>query len=416
MQPFERDGRGELAAESVSLTRIARHFGTPTYVYSRAELEARYRAFDAALGALPHRVHFAVKANSNLAVLQVMARLGAGFDIVSGGELARVLRARGRPEQIVFSGVGKTEVEISQALVAGIGCFNVESEAELRRLSRVAASRGATAPVALRVNPDVDAKTHPYISTGLRDNKFGVAIEDAERLYALASTLPGLGVQGVACHIGSQLCELTPFVDALDRVLALVDRLAAAGIALTHLDVGGGLGVRYQDEQAPTPADWAAAILPRLAGRKLALHCEPGRAICANAGVLLTRVELLKPTTHKNFAVVDAAMNDLIRPSLYKAWHDIVPVVKRAAGAARRWDVVGPICESGDFLAKDRSLALEAGDLLAVMGAGAYGFAMSSNYNARPRAAEVMVDGEMAHLIRARETQEDLWHGEALLP
>ncbi|TAM10610.1 MAG: diaminopimelate decarboxylase [Nevskiaceae bacterium] len=412
---LRRNAVGEAAIEGVSLADVAKRFGTPTYVYSRAALTANYTAFDTALVDVEHSVHFAVKANSNLAVLQVMAELGAGFDIVSGGELARVLRARGRPERIVFSGVGKTEVEIAQALVARIGCFNVESEAELHRLSRVAAARGDRAPVALRVNPDVDAKTHPYISTGLRDNKFGVAIEEAERLYRLAVTLPGLVVQGVACHIGSQLCELAPFIDALDRVLALVDRLAAAGIQLAHIDVGGGLGVRYDAETPPTPGEWAAAILPHLTGRNLAMHCEPGRAICANAGVLLTRVELLKPLAHRNFAIVDAAMNDLIRPSLYGAWHAIVPVVARST-AAQRWDIVGPVCESGDWLGKDRELALEEGDLLAILGAGAYGFAMSSNYNARPRAAEVMVDGTQAHPVRARETQEDLWRGEALLP
>jgi len=405
-----------LGVEDLPLAAIAARHGTPTYVYSRAALERHYRAFDNALGSLDHRVCYAVKANANLAVLQVLARLGAGFDIVSGGELARVLRAGGQAGRVVFSGVGKSEAEINQALVAGIGCFNVESESELQRLSRVAAGRNTRARIALRVNPDVDAKTHPYISTGLRDNKFGVAIDDAERLYALAVTLPGIEVHGVACHIGSQLCELSPFLDALDRVLALVDRLAAAGITLQHIDVGGGLGVRYDAETPPTPDRWAQAIVPRLQPRGVTVYCEPGRAIAANAGCLLTRVELLKPTPHRNFAVVDAAMNDLIRPAFYDAWHRIDPVRPRADTPPRRWDVVGPVCETGDWLGKDRELALAEGDLLAIASAGAYGFAMSSNYNARPRAAEVMVDGGQMHLVRARETLEDLWRGEEPLP
>lgn len=416
MAAFQRDAGGTLRAEQLGLEAIARHHGTPTYVYSRAALQAHWRAYDEALAAVDHRVCFAVKANSNLAVLQVMAALGAGFDIVSGGELARVLRAGGRPERVTFSGVGKTEAEIRHALVAGIGCFNVESEAELRRIGRIAAAEDAVAPVAVRVNPDVDAKTHPYISTGLRDNKFGVAIGDAPRLYRLAANLPGVAVHGVACHIGSQLCELAPFVDALTRVLALVDALAADGMALAHIDVGGGLGVRYQDEQPPTPADWAAALLPLLRGRGLEVRCEPGRSICANAGVLLTRVELLKTGPHKNFAIVDAAMNDLLRPALYGAWHTIEPVTLCGDAVPRCWDIVGPVCESSDWLGKARELALAEGELLAVRGAGAYGFVMSGNYNSRPRAAEVMVDGAEAHLIRARETQEDLWRGEALLP
>lgn len=413
---FSRDEDGQLGIGGCGLEPIARRFGTPAYVYSRAALEANYRAYDEALKAVSHRVCYAVKANSNLAVLQVMARLGAGFDIVSGGELARVLRAGGQAGKVVFSGIGKTSEEINHALVAGIGCFNVESEAELRRISRLAAARDVQAPVALRVNPDVDAKTHRYIATGLRDNKFGVAMEDAARLYKLAVELPGIAIHGVACHIGSQLCELAPFVDALERVLALVDSLKGEGIELAHIDVGGGLGVRYQDEHPPTPADWAAAVLPLLEGRTLELHCEPGRSICANAGVLLTRVELLKETPYKNFAVVDAAMNDLLRPALYDAWHDIEAVAPRNAVPRKCWEIVGPVCESGDWLGKARELPLTEGDLLAVHGAGAYGFAMSSNYNARPRAAEVMVAAGEAHLIRARETQEDLWRGEAFLP
>lgn len=407
---------GALGVENLPLAAIATRHGTPTYVYSRAALERHYRAFDDALASLDHRVCYAVKANANLAVLQVLARLGAGFDIVSGGELARVLRAGGQADRVVFSGVGKSEAEISQALVAGIGCFNVESESELQRLSRVAAGRNTRARIALRVNPDVDARTHPYISTGLRDNKFGVAIDDAERLYALAVALPGIEVHGVACHIGSQLCELSPFLDALDRVLALVDRLAATGITLQHIDVGGGLGVRYDAETPPTPDQWAQAIAPRLQPRGVTVYCEPGRAIAANAGCLLTRVELLKPTPHRNFAVVDAAMNDLIRPAFYDAWHRIDPVQPRTDVTPRHWDIVGPVCETGDWLGKDRPLALAEGDLLAIASAGAYGFAMSSNYNARPRAAEVMVDGDQMHLVRARETLEDLWRGEEPLP
>jgi len=407
---------GELCAEAVPLRAIAAAYGTPTYVYSRATLERHYRAFDTALAGLDHRVCYAVKANSNLAVLQVLARLGAGFDIVSGGELARVLRAGGQADRVVFSGVGKKSAEIEQALTAGIACFNVESEAELLRLGTLAAQRGQHARVALRVNPDVDAKTHPYISTGLKENKFGVDIAEAERLYALAATLPGIEIDGVACHIGSQLCELAPFLDALDRVLALIDRLAARGITLRHLDVGGGLGVRYDDETPPSPAEWAKALKQKLLGRGLTIMTEPGRAIAGNAGVLLTRVELLKPGAHKNFAVIDAAMNDLIRPSFYDAWHAVLPVHAASKAESKTWDLVGPVCETGDWLARDRALALAEGDLLAFRTAGAYGFTMSSNYNSRGRAAEVLVDGETMHLVRTRETFEDLVRGETLLP
>jgi len=416
---------GTLHAEDVPLADIAARFGTPAYVYSRATLTRHYRAFDDALAGIDHRICYAVKANSNLAVLQVLARLGASFDIVSGGELARVLRASGSADKIVFSGVGKRADEIVQALEAdqgrGIFCFNVESESELRSLSALAAARGKQARIALRVNPDVDAKTHPYISTGLRDNKFGVDIGEAERLYLLASTLPGIAVHGVACHIGSQLCELAPLLDALDRVLALIDSLGLRGIHLQHVDVGGGLGVRYRDETPPAPAEWAAAIKPKLAGRKLTLMTEPGRAIAGNAGVLLTRVELLKPTAHKNFAVIDAAMNDLIRPSFYDAWHDVIPVqqfgqqTNAGSAAIKTWDLVGPVCETGDWLARERQLALSENDLLVFRTAGAYGFTMSSNYNTRPRAAEVLVDGATAHLVRAREMLDDLWRGEMLL-
>lgn len=407
---------GELHAEDVPATALAQRFGTPLYVYSRATLERHYRAFDDALSSVPHCVHYAVKANSNLAVLNVLARLGAGFDIVSGGELARVLRAGGEPKKIVFSGVGKTVTEMEQALIAGVGCFNVESESELRRLSAVATSRGQRARIALRVNPDVDAKTHPYISTGLKNNKFGVSLAEAERLYLEAARMPGIEIAGIASHIGSQLLDATPLVDALDRMLALVDRLQTAGIWLTHIDVGGGLGVRYKDEVPVEPRDWAATLLPHLAGRNLEVHCEPGRAIAGNAGLLVTRVEVIKHGEEKNFCIVDAAMNDLLRPTLYQAWMDIVPVSARADEAPKNYDVVGPVCETGDWLGKDRQLVVREGDLLAVRTAGAYGFTMSSNYNSRGRAAEVMVDGDAVHLVRAREVFEDLVRGEALLP
>jgi diaminopimelate decarboxylase len=407
---------GALHAENLPVAALAERHGTPLYIYSRATLERHYRAFDEALASVPHCVHYAVKANSNLAVLNVLARLGAGFDIVSGGELSRVLRAGGDARKVVFSGVGKTAVEMQQALVAGVGCFNVESESELHRLSAVAAARGVRARIALRVNPDVDAKTHPYISTGLKANKFGVSLAEAERLYREAASLPGIAIAGIASHIGSQLLDDAPLLDALDRMLALVDRLAAAGIRFQHIDVGGGLGVRYRDEQTVEPAAWAAHLLPRLAGRGLEVHCEPGRAIAGNAGILVTRVEALKVGEEKNFCIVDAAMNDLIRPTLYQAWMDIVQVQPREDEAARVYDVVGPVCETGDWLGKDRKLAVREGDLLAVRTAGAYGFTMASNYNSRGRAAELMVDGEVAHLIRAREDFEDLVRGEALLP
>ncbi|MBP9956020.1 MAG: diaminopimelate decarboxylase [Pseudomonas sp.] len=414
MQPFDyRDG--QLFAEGVSLSALAERFGTPTYVYSRAHIEAQYRAYADALAGMEHLVCFAVKANSNLGVLNVLARLGAGFDIVSRGELERVLAAGGTPAKIVFSGVGKSRDDMRRALEVGVHCFNVESDVELERLQEVAAELGVKAPVSLRVNPDVDAQTHPYISTGLKENKFGISIDIAEAVYARAAELPNLEVVGVDCHIGSQLTQLEPFLDALERLLALVDRLAARGIAIKHLDLGGGLGVRYRDEQPPLAGDYIAAVRERLAGRELALVFEPGRSIVANAGVLLTRVEYLKHTEHKDFAVIDAAMNDLIRPALYQAWMDIVPVQPRA-GEARPYDLVGPICETGDFLGKDRELVLAEGDLLAVRSAGAYGFVMSSNYNTRGRAAEVLVDGEQAHLVRRRETVEELYAGESLLP
>nr|WP_024306401.1 diaminopimelate decarboxylase [Pseudomonas sp. P818] len=406
---------GELFAEGVALSALAQRFGTPTYVYSRAHIEGQYRAYADALAGMPHLVCFAVKANSNIGVLNVLARLGAGFDIVSSGELERVLAAGGEPSRIVFSGVGKSRDDMRRALEVGVHCFNVESSVELERLQKVAAELGVKAPVSLRVNPDVDAGTHPYISTGLKENKFGIDIEQAEAVYARAAELPNLEVIGVDCHIGSQLTTLEPFLDALDRLLLLVDKLAARGITIKHLDLGGGLGVQYRDEQPPLAGDYIAAVRKRLAGRDLSLVFEPGRFIVANAGVLLTQVEYLKHTEHKDFAIVDAAMNDLIRPALYQAWMDVSPVQPRD-GEARNYDLVGPICETGDFLAKDRHLVLEEGDLLAVRSAGAYGFVMSSNYNTRGRAAEVLVDGEQAFEVRRRETVQELYAGESLLP
>ncbi|GFM60611.1 diaminopimelate decarboxylase [Pseudomonas cichorii] len=406
---------GELFAEGVALSAIAERFGTPTYVYSRAHIEAQYRAYADALSGMPHLVCFAVKANSNLGVLNVLARLGAGFDIVSRGELERVLAAGGKADKIVFSGVGKTREDMRRALEVGVHCFNVESTDELERLQVVAAELNVRAPISLRVNPDVDAGTHPYISTGLKENKFGIAIADAEDVYVRASQLPNLEVLGVDCHIGSQLTTLEPFIDALDRLLDLVDRLGDCGIHLRHIDLGGGLGVRYRDEEPPLAADYIKAVRERLAGRDLGLMFEPGRFIVANAGVLLTQVEYLKHTEHKDFAIVDAAMNDLIRPALYQAWMDVTAVRPRD-GVARTYDIVGPICETGDFLAKGRDLALAEGDLLAVHSAGAYGFVMSSNYNTRGRTAEVLVDGPQAFEVRRRETVTELFAGESLLP
>lgn len=406
---------GELFAEGVALSAIAEQFGTPTYVYSRAHIEAQYRSYTDALQGTEHLVCFAVKANSNLGVLNMLARLGAGFDIVSGGELERVLAAGGRADRVVFSGVGKTREDMRRALEVGVHCFNVESSDELERLQVVAAEMGKLAPVSLRVNPDVDAGTHPYISTGLKENKFGIAIADAEALYVRAAQLPNLEVVGVDCHIGSQLTTVEPFLDALDRLLDLVDRLADCGIHLRHLDLGGGVGVRYRDEEPPLVADYIKAIRERVGKRDLALVFEPGRYIVANAGVLLTRVEYLKHTEHKDFAIIDAAMNDLIRPALYQAWMG-VSAVKPRAGEGRAYDLVGPICETGDFLGKDRVLNLAEGDLLAVQSAGAYGFVMSSNYNTRGRCAEILVDGDQAFEVRRRETIAELYAGESLLP
>ena len=407
---------GELFAEDVALAAIARQFGTPCYVYSRATLERHWHAFDNAFADHPHLVCFAVKANSNLGVLNVLARLGSGFDIVSGGELERVLAAGGDPGKVLFSGVGKQAGEMRRALEVGIRCFNVESAAELERLNEVAGAMGKTAPVALRVNPDVDAETHPYISTGLRENKFGVAIDEAIALYHRAHALPHIHVSGVDCHIGSQLTKLAPFLDALDRVLALVRRLAADGITIDHLDLGGGLGVRYNEETPPEPAAYATAVLERLHELPYEIFIEPGRAIAANAGVLLTRVEYLKHGEAKDFAVIDAAMNDLIRPALYQAWQAIVPVQQQAQGTTATYDLVGPICETGDFLGKQRQLTLQPGSLLAVRSSGAYGFTMASNYNTRPRAPEVLVDGDAMHLVRRRETVAELFAGESTLP
>ncbi|PWV64897.1 diaminopimelate decarboxylase [Plasticicumulans acidivorans] len=415
MDHFEyRDGA--LYAEDVAVAELAARFGTPLYIYSRATLERHFRVFDAAFGSHPHLVCYSVKANSNLGVLSALARLGSGFDIVSVGELERVLAAGGEPGKVVFSGVGKREDEMVRALDVGIRCFNAESEAELERLQAVAARLGKRAPISLRVNPDVDAKTHPYISTGLKENKFGIAIADALAVYSRAAAMPNLEIVGVDCHIGSQLTQLTPFTDALDRLLALIARLEAQGIHLRHIDLGGGIGIRYSDETPPHPDEYAAAVLAKLAELPYEICIEPGRAIVGNAGLLVTRVELLKLTADKNFVVVDAAMNDLIRPSLYSAWMDIVPVDARLERPRRCYDVVGPICETGDFLGKQRTLGVEAGDLLAVRSAGAYGFSMASNYNSRPRAAEVMVDGEQVHLVRERESVTSLFAGEQRLP
>jgi diaminopimelate decarboxylase len=406
---------GELHAERVSLSGIAERFGTPCYVYSRAALEAQFRAFDAAFGGAPHLVCYAVKANSSLAVLNILARLGSGFDIVSGGELARVIAAGGDPGKVVFSGVGKTAAEMQGALRAGIRCFNVESAAELEALSAVARGAGRIAPVSLRVNPDVDPKTHPYIATGLKESKFGVAFDDAPELYRRAAALPGLDVCGIDCHIGSQITDLAACAEAAEKMFALVDRLEAGGIRLRHVDLGGGLGVRYRDEETIDPAAYALAIRRAQGSRRHELLLEPGRFLVGEAGVLLTRVLYLKPGESHDFAIVDAAMNDLLRPALYDAWHAVEPVRSRGE-PARRWQIVGPVCESGDFLARERLLSLAEGDLLVVRAAGAYGFAMSSNYNSRPRACEVVVDGEHAHLVRPREGIADLFASESMLP
>jgi len=398
---------GQLCVEDVPLTTVAERFATPCYVYSHAALTQTFQSFERPFGARPHLICYAAKANSSLAILNLFARLGSGFDIVSGGELERVLAAGGRPDKVVFSGVGKRKDEIVLALEHEILCFNVESESELARISQLAASTGRTARISLRVNPDVDPKTHPYISTGLKENKFGVPLDDAVNIYRRARALPGIAIVGIDCHGGSQITEIPPFLHALDKLLPLVDQLRTEGIVLHHLDLGGGLGIRYHDEAPPTPAEYIGALLQRLGGRQHMILLEPGRALVGNAGILLTRVEYLKHGETRNFAIVDAAMNDLLRPSLYDAFHDIRPVAQRH-GDERRYEVVGPICESGDFLGRDRLLDVREGDLLAVMSAGAYGMSMSSNYNTRPRAAEVMANGSGLHLVRRRETVAEL--------
>jgi len=406
----------QLFAEDVAIEDIIYKYGSPCYIYSRATLERHWQAFDQAFGSHPHLICYAVKANSNIAILNVLARLGSGFDIVSLGELERVIAAGGDPKKIVFSGVGKREDELLAALKLGIRCFNVEVTGELDRLNLLAEQLGVIAPVSFRVNPDVDAKTHPYISTGLKENKFGIDINHALHEYRRAAAMPNIEVVGIDCHIGSQLTDTRPFLDALDKVLELVDALKAAGIHLHHLDLGGGLGIRYKDELPPEPAEYIGAVLKRLGDNNVEVLLEPGRAIVGNAGILVTQVEYLKPTEHKNFAIVDAAMNDLVRPSLYSAWQEIIPVNTETDAELQQWDIVGPVCETGDFLGKHRELSLAQGDLLAIRSSGAYGFSMSSNYNSRPRAAEVMVDGDQIHLIRARETIPQLWAGEHLLP
>ncbi len=407
---------GRLYAEDLALVDIAERFGTPCYVYSRATLERHWHAFDQAFANHKHLVCYAVKANANLAVLDVLARLGSGFDIVSGGELERVLAAGGKPDKVVFSGVGKRADEMRRALEVGIRCFNVESPGELDRLNRVAGDLGRRAPISIRVNPDVDPNTHPYIATGLKENKFGIDIGQALEEYRRAMELAHIDLVGIDCHIGSQVTQVEPFLDALDRILELAERLVGEGVHLRHLDLGGGLGIRYRNETPPEPADYAAVLFQRLKEVPYEIFIEPGRAIAGNAGILLTRVEYLKSSTHKHFAIVDAAMNDLLRPALYQAWQEIVPVHPRSDGQAQVYDIVGPICETGDFLGKERELVLSPGDLLAVRSTGAYGFAMASNYNARPRAAEVMVDGAQAYLVRARETIAQLMVGERRLP
>jgi len=405
----------QLFAEEVNLSEVAREHGTPAYVYSKATFERHWTAFDKAFGDQPHLICYAVKANSNLAVLNVLANLGSGFDIVSIGELERVLKAGGEAAKVVFSGVGKKPDEIRRALEVDIRCFNVESEAELQVINDIAAEMGKVAPISIRVNPNVDAKTHPYISTGLKENKFGIAHEDALGVYQQAQVMQNIAVHGIDCHIGSQLTEIEPFVDALKRVLELVDQLHENGIELKHIDLGGGLGIRYQNETPPSPAEQIQALLAGLGDRDVEILIEPGRAIAANAGVLLTEVLYLKHSEVKNFAIIDAAMNDLMRPALYSAWQEIVALQPRE-GEKKDYDLVGPVCETGDFLGKDRKLNLQAGDFLAVKSAGAYGFTMSSNYNSRPRAAEIMVDGGKAHVIRQRESLDQLLQGESVLP
>lgn len=407
---------GQLFIDNVALSTLAAEHGTPAYVYSKAAISEQFLAYQQAMGEQTHLICYAVKANCSLAILNLLAKLGAGFDIVSGGELARVLAAGGQAEKIVFSGVGKSHEEITLALQTGIHCFNVESTAELERIQQIAQNLDIVAPISIRVNPDVDAGTHPYISTGLKENKFGIDIDAVVAVYQRAAALSHLRIKGVDCHIGSQLTEIAPFIDAMDRVLLLIDRLAEAGIAIEHLDLGGGLGVRYQDEQPPAISDYIQAIRQRLGERSLRLILEPGRSIVANAGVLLTRVEYLKEAGVKNFAIVDAAMNDMLRPALYDAWLNIEALSDNPQASTAVYDIVGPVCETGDFLGKQRSLAIAEGDVLCIHSAGAYGMSMSSNYNSRPRAVEIMVDDSDAHVIRVRESNADLMRGESLLP
>ncbi|MBL6988015.1 MAG: diaminopimelate decarboxylase [Methylobacter sp.] len=407
---------GELFAEDIAVQDIIYKYGSPCYIYSRATLERHWTAFDQAFGNQAHLICYAVKANSNIAILNLLSRLGSGFDIVSLGELKRVITAGGEPKKIVFSGVGKREDEILAALKVGIRCFNIEVSGELDRINRLAGQLGVIAPVSFRVNPDVDAQTHPYISTGLKENKFGIEIQQALTEYRRAAAMPNIDVIGIDCHIGSQLTETRPFLDALDKVLDLVTTLEAEGIKLHHLDLGGGLGICYKDEQPPEPAEYIQAILTRLGKTDFEILLEPGRAIVGNAGILVTQVEYLKPTSNKNFAIVDAAMNDLVRPSLYSAWQNIIPINQKNSADESIWDIVGPVCETGDFLGKERSLKIAQGDLLAIRSSGAYGFTMSSNYNSRPRLAELLVDGSSLYVIRERESIAQLWAGEHLLP
>lgn len=417
---FNYHSDGRLLVEDTAIEDIIKKSGTPAYIYSRATIERHWNAFDQAAGSHPHLICYAVKANSNLGVLNLLARLGSGFDIVSVGELLRVIQAGGDPKKVVFSGVGKTEIEISTALQAGIHCFNVESISELYRINEVAGCLNKKAPISIRINPNIDAGTHPYISTGLKENKFGIEIEQASTVYNLANELPFLEVKGVDCHIGSQLTEIEPFLEALDKLLILIDTLETQGITIQHLDLGGGLGVPYNGETPPEPAQYMQALIERMDGRKLKLIFEPGRAIMANAGILVTKVEFLKLNDHKNFAIVDAAMNDLIRPALYSAWQNIIPLNNKLNDPETRpnrvYDIVGPICETGDFLGKDRSLTIAEGDHLAIRSAGAYGATMSSNYNSRCRPAEIMVDGDKAFVVRQREKHIELWRGEHVLP
>jgi len=406
----------ELFAEDIAVQDIVKKYGSPCYIYSRATLERHWHAFDKAFQDHSHLICYAVKANSNIGLLNLLARLGSGFDIVSIGELERVIAAGGDPKKVVFSGIGKREDEILAALKIGIRCFNIEVRDELDRINHLAKLLGVIAPVSFRVNPNVDAKTHPYISTGLKENKFGIDIDQALTEYRRAATMPNINIIGIDCHIGSQLTETGPFLDALDKLLELVSALKADNINLHHLDLGGGLGIRYNTEMPPKPADYIELILERLGATDFEILLEPGRAIVGNAGILVTQIEYLKPTPHKNFAIVDAAMNDLMRPSLYSAWQEIIPIVKNSNAPEKLWDIVGPVCETGDFLGKERMLKLAQGDLLAIRSSGAYGFSMSSNYNSRPRAPELMVDGNQVHLIRDRESLVDLWSSEHLLP